>query len=477
MQTLLQVLSEEERAQVHERTLSLLATTGVRVDTARGREIFNSAGAEVDENTRIVRIPKTMVEEALRLAPKEFTLGARRPGWDLRMNTGDCALLIDGEATSVLDRVSGERRLSTFNDWRDATRLIDAIDEIGLYWSMVSWGDGEWTKPGLIKYWHHLFRNFSKHVQDSITDPEHVPWLLEVLQVLFGDQETIRREHPLSFLLCPQSPLMLGGPATDSCLALVGWNIPVAIMPMPLMGATAPASLISTIIQGNCEVLSTVCLIQAAAPDTPIIYAPALAVINPRTGLYSGGAIEQGLMNAAGIEMARFYGLPVEGSGIGSDHYVPGIQAAYERALNGLLPVLSWPDILVGAGLLGGSMVLSFEQLLLDVEMFCMFKRARRGIDTSNEKWLEAVIDRVGPGGNFLGERSTRDGVRSGEWHLSELGVHSSYESWEAAGKPSLLVEAQERVDEILRTHQPLPLDEDIERELGRIYKSAQKEK
>ena len=37
MKTFLQVLSEDERAQVHERTLRILAKTGLRVDTAGGR--------------------------------------------------------------------------------------------------------------------------------------------------------------------------------------------------------------------------------------------------------------------------------------------------------------------------------------------------------------------------------------------------------------------------------------------------------
>jgi len=34
VRTLLQVLSEDERAQVHERTLRILTKTGMRVDTA-----------------------------------------------------------------------------------------------------------------------------------------------------------------------------------------------------------------------------------------------------------------------------------------------------------------------------------------------------------------------------------------------------------------------------------------------------------
>ena len=474
MRTLLQVLSEDERAQVHERTLDVLANTGLRVDTAWGRQILKDAGAEVDEDTSIVRFPRALIEEALRTAPKEFTLGARRPGWDLRMNGGECTLLVDGEAMFALDRETGERRLATTNDWLEATRLIDALDEVGVYWSMVDASDRGDTMADFVGYLRDVFHNFSKHVQDGTSSPEQAPWLLEVLQVVFGDREAIRRQHPLSFLLCPQSPLVIEGPYTDAYLALLGWDIPVAVMPMPLMGATAPGSLISTTVLGNCEVLAMLCLIQAGAPGTPFIYAPALATMDPRSGRYSAGAIENGLLGAAAVEMARYYGLPAEGTGGGTDHYVPGIQPGYERAMNVLLPMLSWPDILVGPGLLGGSMILCLEQLLIDVEVFRMCKRARQGVAADEGKWLEDVISRAGPGGDFLSERSTVDGIRGGEWYVVELGLHDTFEAWEAAGRPTLLQEARDKVEHILDTHEPLPFDEDVERELSRIQERAQ---
>ncbi len=475
MRTLLRVLSEDERVQVHERTLRILSQTGVRIDTAQGRRFLREAGADVNEDLHIVRFPRELVESSLELAPKDFMLGARRPGWDLQMNNGNCTMLIDGEAMFILDRHSGERRPATFADWLETTRLIDALDEIGLYWRMVELpesGEGS-SIPDLIKYWRHLFRNFSKHVQDGLSTPDQAPWLLEVLQVIFGDKETIRRRHPLSFLLCPQSPLIIDGPYTDAYLALLGWDVPVSIMPMPLMGATAPASLISLTILGNCEVLAMLCLLQAAAAGTPVIYAPALAIIDPRSGRYSSGAIESALTGAAATEMARFYGLPVEASGLGTNHHVPSIQAGYERGLGGFLPALAWPDILVGPGLLGGSMILSQEQLLIDVEMFRMYKRARRGIVTDEEKWLDDLIEQVGPGGNFLGQRSTRTAIRDGEWYVGKLGVHEPFETWEAAGRPSLRGQINEKLDHILATHQPLPLDEDVEQELARILEKA----
>jgi len=451
----------------------VLAKTGVRVDTARGRQFLKDAGAEVDEHTHIVRFPRALVEESLRLAPKGFTLGARRPDWDLPMNAGDCTLLIDGEAMFVLDRETGERRPGTFHDWLEATRLIDALDEIGVYWRMIEVSDRDETIADFVVYWRSLLSNFSKHVQGVITNPEQAPWLLEVLQTVFGDQETIRRQHPLSFLLCPQSPLIIDGPYTDAYLALLGWEIPVAAMPMPLMGASAPGSPVATVVVGNCEVLAMLCLVQAAAPGTPFIYAPCLATMDPRSGRYSGGAVENGVLSAAAIEMARYYGLPVEASGIGTDRHTPSIQAGYERALNGLLPVLSWPDILVGPGLLGGSMNLCLEQLLIDVEIFRMSKRAHEGILVDQDTWLDDLISEIGPGGHFLAEPSTVEGIREGRWYISDLGVHDTFEKWEAAGKPTLRDQAYETVEQILATHQPLPLDEDVERELDRIQKQA----
>jgi trimethylamine--corrinoid protein Co-methyltransferase len=263
---------------------------------------------------------------------------------------------------------------------------------------------------------------------------------------------------------------------TDAYLTLLGWDIPVAAMPMPLMGGTAPGSLIGTTILGNCEVLAMLCLIQAATPGTPFIYAPALATMDPRSGRYAGGAIEGGLMAAAAVEMGRYYGLPVEGTGIGTDHHVPCIQASYERALNGMLPALSWPDLLVGIGLLGGSMILSLEQMFIDAEIFRMFKRAHQGIASDEDKWLQDVINRVGPAGGFLSERSTVRGIRGGEWHVSKVGVHDTFEGWEAAGRPTLLAEARDQVERILATHEPLPLGEDVERELEQIQRRAQAE-
>ena len=65
METLLRVLSEDEKNQVHERSLKILAETGVKVDTAKGRQYLKDAEAEVNENSKIVKFQLVMVEESL----------------------------------------------------------------------------------------------------------------------------------------------------------------------------------------------------------------------------------------------------------------------------------------------------------------------------------------------------------------------------------------------------------------------------
>jgi trimethylamine--corrinoid protein Co-methyltransferase len=142
--------------------------------------------------------------------------------------------------------------------------------------------------------------------------------------------------------------------------------------------------------------------------------------------------------------------------------------------MSSVIGTLSWPDLLVGPGLLGGSMILSLEQLVIDVEMFRMSRQAHRGIPTHDEAWLEEVIQKVGPGGNFLGEKSTRSNMRSGEWLIPRLGMHETMSTWENTGKVDILEEARAKVEHILSTHKPLPLGEDIQKELKSIQKRAQ---
>jgi trimethylamine--corrinoid protein Co-methyltransferase len=473
METRIQVLSEDEKAQVHERTLRVLGKVGVRCDTEEGRRILAGVGADVDEETRRVRFPADLVERLLAQATRSFTLHGRRPGWSFTAGAGDFTLLADGGATSTYDVASGQRRPTAPGDWRAATRLLDALDDVGLYWCPTEY-DADYERPGgFVRYFTEVFATFGKHVQDSFGTPELAPWLKEILDIVFGGPDAVRELRPLSFLITPASPLTIERDFTQTWLELRDYGLPVAVMPMPLQGATAPGSRLGTLLAANCETVATICLVQAAAPGTPVLYAPVVATMDPRTGLYAAGSAEHAVLGVAGTEMARYYGLPAESSGLCTQTYEPDLQTAWEKANSGLLVALADPDVLVGPGLLGGATVLCLEQIVLDVEVIRRARRVRAGVPVRDGLWHDEVLDDVGPCGSFIGERSTRTGVRGGEWELSDFGVQGSWDAWRAAGSPSTVTAATERVHDILATHAPLPFSADQAAALTTLQRRA----
>jgi len=194
--------------------------------------------------------------------------------------------------------------------------------------------------------------------------------------------------------------------------------------------------------------------------------------VDPRTGRYAAGSALTTL-SCGGTDMARFYDLPVCSHAFSCDAWVPGAQASLEKAFGMLLVGLSWPDILVGPGVLGGGLSFGLEQLVIDVEIWRMCRAAHDGIAVAADRWLDDVLEKVGPGGQFLGERSTRTGMRGDEWFVPRLGTQDAREVWEAAGRPDVVDEARQKVADILATHEAPPLGDDVERELAALEARA----
>ena len=74
---------------------------------------------------------------------------------------------------------------------------------------------------------------------------------------------------------------------------------------------------------------------------------------------------------------------------------------------------------------------------------------------------------------DYLCEASTARSVRSDDWYMTDLGSHETFDSWIANGRKDVLTEAHERVTEILASHEPLPLGDEVEKELKTICKHA----
>ena len=468
-----EILSRDQLAEVHERSLKLLAGTGVRIESEAARELLKKKGAVIDAVSAVVKFPRELVEESLALAGRNFSLGGRRPDWSFSPGRGDSILCMSGEAV-FFGEVPGEKpRDGLSRDWLNVTRLGDALDEVGLYWRSITPGDRGDRMTDYIDYLTLVISNFSKHIQDPFQHREQAPWLLEILSAVYGGREAVIKNKPFSTLFCPQSPLVLKGHEIEATLALSGWGIPIAIMPMALMGATAPASLLGTLLLTNAEVLASICLFQAAEPGAPIIYAPVLTMMEPRTGGYFAGGVEQSLMNGAAAQMGKHYGLTTMITGLETDAQEPGCQAAEDKALTSSLSFFSGADIFIGPGILGSDMTLNLAQFMMDVEVFRKLKVLKKGLSLNEADWLDQVVGEVGPGGNFLAHISTAKNIRK-QWHRPAFGRHDSLEAWFAPEAPDCPAQAAQMADKIIAGHTPLPLGDELAGELANIRKKAE---
>jgi len=150
-------------------------------------------------------------------------------------------------------------------------------------------------------------------------------------------------------------------------------------------------------------------------------------------------------------------------------------QAGIERAMAGLLPALAGADSLSGAGCLESGITTSYEQLVIDDEIYAMIFRAARGIGVNEDTLAVDVITRVlRESSNFLEQKHTLNHFRT-EHFMPALASREARARWEKTGSKSLAETAREKVKKILAEHEPLLLDKDVDKEVERILKTATK--
>lgn len=91
------VLTDDDLADIHLGTLEVLERTGVFVEDEEAREVFAGAGARVDADKKVVRIPGHVVEQAIRTAPSSLRLAGRNPKNDIVLEAGRVGFTNFGE--------------------------------------------------------------------------------------------------------------------------------------------------------------------------------------------------------------------------------------------------------------------------------------------------------------------------------------------------------------------------------------------
>jgi trimethylamine--corrinoid protein Co-methyltransferase len=282
-----------------------------------------------------------------------------------------------------------------------------------------------------------------------------------------GSVEEMRKRPPLSLLICTIAPLAMDAESMDAALVAAEAGIPVGFMAMPNTGSTAPATLAGTISLGDAEIVSAMVLIQMACPGAPIYHSFMPGMTHPRTGAYYS---HDSHVYAIGVELAHMWGVPTLAAMGGTDAHGLGWESGMPGGKSQLLGALCGAETGSGMGLLRGSTVLYPEALVLDREIYNSVRNSVAGLETSPDHMALDVIQAVGPRGNFLREKHTRDYFR--RLSFSEI----MYIADTGGSYRDPLKVAKEKTDWILENHHPEPLTENQKNELTRIVETAERE-
>ncbi len=468
----LDILTPEEIHRLHTATLDIIETTGIRFPSKRALDIWEAHGANVDRKTAVVKIPGQVIEDALKLAPPKYDLAARDPNQDLPLDGNHVFLGTDGCGVEVLDIQTGNRRMSAWQDVADIARVGDALEEIAFHWVAVSAQDLPARTRGLHEL-RAIWENSTKHTQtESIYNEKEARAAVEMATVIAGGKDALRKRPLLSIMQCTAPPLGQDGGSLDAALVGAEAGLPVGFMTMAACLTTGPATLAGNLVVGNAEVISATALIQLAYPGTPVFYAAAQTASDLRSGAYTGGGPEDFLFGAAQNKLSDFYKIPLSMGSFATGAKETNWHAGVENSLSTFMASVVMSDMLLGAGLLHGSRIWSYSQMLMDCEIFSIIHKVMQGIVVDDETLALDVIRNVGPGGNFLSQKHTLKHMR--ELFVPQFMDRRPYNVWEEKrddGRDWAL----EKARHILSTHQPEPLDSGVSAELNKIIASFEK--
>jgi len=468
----LNVLSPEDVRRIHTATLDVIEQVGVRFPSPRALDIWEAHGATVDRATMVVKAPGHLIEEALKQAPPAYTLAARQHAQDLPLDGNHVFVGTDGCGVQVMDVRTGELRRSALQDVADIARVGDFLEEVAFHWVAVSAQDCPPRTRGLHEL-RAIWENSTKHVQtESIYSAHEARAAVEMAAGVAGGRAALRERPVLSIMECTAPPLGQDGGSLEAALIGAEAGLPVGFMTMAACMTTGPSTVAGTLLVGNAEVISATALIQLAYPGAPVFYAAAQTSSDPRSGAYTGGGPEDFLFGAATNVLSDFYDIPLSMGSFATGAKEPNWQAGVENSLSTLMASVVMSDMLLGVGLLHGSRIWSYEQMLMDCEIFDLVYKMMQGIVVDDETLGLEAIRAVGPGGNFLAQKHTKRHMR--ELWMPRFMDRRPYEVWEEK-QDGARDWARARARNILDTHKPEPLDPGLFEELGRIIAAVER--
>jgi len=227
--------------------------------------------------------------------------------------------------------------------------------------------------------------------------------------------------------------------------------------------------------QQNAEVLAGLVVTQCVREGLPVCYGGLCHAFDMGTTQVIFGGPEQAIFGAAMTQMGKHYGLPVYVNSGLTDAKVPDAQAGLECAATLQMAVAAGADIFGHMGICGADQAASLDVLLMQSEIIAYLESVACDMVFDDETFAVDVVEAVGPGGTFVAERHTCDHFRDELWFPSLLD-RGYYDAWRDAGGADLAARCASEKTRLLAEHAPEPLPADLNRELSRIVKAAERE-
>lgn len=470
----LKLLSDEDVEKIHQATITALDEVGIRFPSKKALQVFSDAGAKVDFEKQLVKIPSHILMNAIEKAKRPVVMASRgNEELDLILDGKNTYFGTDGCGTMVMDLETREKRPSRKSDVAMTAKIVDYLHSIRFYWPLVSAQD----VPPAVMPLHEIdaaFNNTEKHVTIiTCADPVSAKYAVQMAEAVGGGSQQIKKRPPLSIITSAISPLSQDEKTLEAALIFAKAGLPVGLTTMPTLGATAPASVAGMLVQGNAEILSGLCYIQLVHPGAPIFYAFYSLMMNPYTGGTTSAYPTQHLMNSGVIQIGQYYKLPVLcGWGAGDGNEYDTWQTGRGFALDAHFQLSIGCELNNTFGGLVEEVTLLYpESLVIDTDTYDALKTMMGGIRVDDEMLALDEIKAIGPGGNYLSRKYTMENIRK----LALPGVTAQWNPSKGIFKDPMEA-AIEKTKWIVENHQPRSLDKSVKQRLTEIIEMAEKD-
>lgn len=463
----LSIFAQEQIEEVHTTALRILEEKGVKIEEEQALQLLDENNCEVEFDSRVVKFPRNLVEEALNKAPTSIKLCGRKEEHDFILDPDHCFFTAGTGAISVLDLDTSESRKATKGDLTDAAHLSDALSNIDSTWSIFTLRDNP------LLGFHQLYAILTENTKHaSIVNwygGELTEKLIDMIAVVARGKDKLAERTLVTMYGEPVSPLTFRRENIEAMFKWTEVGLPLIWYPAQKPGATSPMTLAGTLAQGLAESLGGNVIAQLNNPGTPVILGTSPLVLDMRTAMNTFFSPETLLLQAATGQWGRYVGIPTFGTGGCTNSYSLDYQAGIESALSLYGAVLGGQNLVHDLSFAGAGDLGSLALLTLTDEIIGMVKRMARGIEVNEETIALDVIESVEHGGNFLRESHTMKHARE-ELFAPELIKRVSQDMWEDNFS---VKKASEKTKQLLAQYQADPLSPKEEAELKEIMREA----